>query len=155
MDVSEVRDIFNLDSVFLIEHFHPDKCYTSRWWALSISIKCRLAVYLWHKKWLALIYTRLLMGSASPISTLRKGRTIIQFPRPLTNFHGILVSIHVSVEDLRKQIFDKWKTAAVTFPLRNLTLNPLTWKTWWAPNNASRWQMGFNSAFKGLKQDAR
>jgi len=31
-----------------------------------------------------------------------------------------------------------------------LTLNPLTWKIWWAPNNASRWQMGFNLAFKGL-----
>jgi len=31
-----------------------------------------------------------------------------------------------------------------------LTLNPLTWKIWWAPNNASKWQMGFNSAFKGL-----
>ena len=32
----------------------------------------------------------------------------------------------------------------------NLTLSPLTWRTWWAPNNASRWQMGFKSAFKGL-----
>jgi len=31
-----------------------------------------------------------------------------------------------------------------------LTLRPLTWRIWWAPNNASRWQMGFNSAFKGL-----
>jgi len=31
-----------------------------------------------------------------------------------------------------------------------LTLNPLTWKIWRAPNNASRWQMTFNSAFKGL-----
>jgi len=31
-----------------------------------------------------------------------------------------------------------------------LTLNPLMWKIWWAPNNVSRWQMGFNSAFKGL-----
>ena len=31
-----------------------------------------------------------------------------------------------------------------------LTLNPLTWKIWWAPNNASKWQMGFNSAFIGL-----
>jgi hypothetical protein len=31
-----------------------------------------------------------------------------------------------------------------------LTLNPLTCRIWWAPNNASRWQMGFNSAFKGL-----
>jgi len=32
----------------------------------------------------------------------------------------------------------------------NLTLILLTWRIWWAPNNASRWQMGFNSAFKGL-----
>jgi len=32
----------------------------------------------------------------------------------------------------------------------NLTLYLLTWRIWWAPNNASRWQMGFNWAFKGL-----
>jgi len=31
-----------------------------------------------------------------------------------------------------------------------LTLILLTSKIWWAPNNASKWQMGFNSAFKGL-----
>ena len=31
-----------------------------------------------------------------------------------------------------------------------LTLNPLTCKIWWALNNVTRWQMGFNSAFKGL-----
>jgi len=31
-----------------------------------------------------------------------------------------------------------------------LTLILLTWRIWWAPNNASRWQMGFNWAFKGL-----
>jgi len=31
-----------------------------------------------------------------------------------------------------------------------LTLNPLTWKIWWAPNNASRWQMGFNFAYNLL-----
>ena len=30
------------------------------------------------------------------------------------------------------------------------TLILLTWRIWWAPNNASRWQMGFNSTFKGL-----
>ena len=32
-----------------------------------------------------------------------------------------------------------------------LTLILLTWRIWRAPNNASRWEMGFNSAFKGLK----
>ena len=31
-----------------------------------------------------------------------------------------------------------------------LTLILLMWRKWWAPNNASKWQMGFNSAFKGL-----
>ena len=31
-----------------------------------------------------------------------------------------------------------------------LTLHPLTWKIWRAPNNASKWQMGFNLAFKEL-----
>ena len=33
-----------------------------------------------------------------------------------------------------------------------LTLKPLTWNIWWAPNNTSRWQMGFNSVFKGLNK---
>ena len=31
-----------------------------------------------------------------------------------------------------------------------LTLILLTWRKWWAPNNASKQQMGFNSGFKGL-----
>jgi len=26
----------------------------------------------------------------------------------------------------------------------------LKWSIWWAPNNTSKWQIGFNSAFKGL-----
>ena len=33
---------------------------------------------------------------------------------------------------------------------RSLTLYLLTWKIGWAPNNASKVQMGFNSAFKWL-----
>jgi hypothetical protein len=36
--------------------------------------------------------------------------------------------------------------------MANLTLSLLTWKIWWAPNNASKWQMGFNFAFKGFKK---
>jgi len=36
-----------------------------------------------------------------------------------------------------------------------LTLILLTWKIRWAPNNASRWQMGFNSMFKGLNREQR
>ena len=33
-----------------------------------------------------------------------------------------------------------------------LTLTLLTWRTWWAPTNASKWRMGFNSVFKGLNK---
>jgi hypothetical protein len=36
------------------------------------------------------------------------------------------------------------------FPETLLTLILLTWRIWRAFNNASRWQMGFNSAFIGL-----
>jgi hypothetical protein len=32
----------------------------------------------------------------------------------------------------------------------NLTLYVLTWRIWWAADNASKWQMGFYWAFKGL-----
>jgi AAA+ ATPase superfamily predicted ATPase len=34
--------------------------------------------------------------------------------------------------------------------LVSLTLTLLTWIIGWAPNNANKWQMGFNLAFKGL-----
>ena len=33
-----------------------------------------------------------------------------------------------------------------------LTLILLMWNIGWAPNNTSKWQMGFNSAFNGLKE---
>ena len=41
------------------------------------------------------------------------------------------------------------------YDIRSLRVNDLTlillmWRKWWAPNNASKQQMGFNSAFKGL-----
>jgi hypothetical protein len=32
----------------------------------------------------------------------------------------------------------------------HLTLILLTWRIWRAPNNAIKWQMGFNSAYTGL-----
>jgi hypothetical protein len=34
--------------------------------------------------------------------------------------------------------------------VNDLTLTLLTWRKWWTPNNASKWQKRFNSAFKGL-----
>jgi hypothetical protein len=45
-----------------------------------------------------------------------------------------------------------WHTPAnnVKFVIFRLTFSLLTWTKWWAPTNASKWRMGFNSAFKGL-----
>jgi len=37
--------------------------------------------------------------------------------------------------------------ANVAVPLTHILL---TWRIRWAPNNASRWQVGFNAPFKGL-----
>ena len=37
----------------------------------------------------------------------------------------------------------------------DLTLILLTWTIWRAPTNASKWRMGFNSAFKGLTRNER
>jgi len=34
--------------------------------------------------------------------------------------------------------------------LAYLALILLMWRIWWAANNASKWQVGLNSAFKGL-----
>jgi hypothetical protein len=36
----------------------------------------------------------------------------------------------------------------------DLTLILLTWTKWWASASASKWRMGFNSAFKGLNKIA-
>jgi len=43
--------------------------------------------------------------------------------------------------------------AYISDELIHLTLILLKWRIWWAPNNASRWQMGFNSAFKELSEE--
>jgi len=41
-------------------------------------------------------------------------------------------------------------SSATLFHERILTLTLLMWRIWWASNNARKWQMGFNSAFRGL-----
>jgi hypothetical protein len=39
--------------------------------------------------------------------------------------------------------------------VNDFTLILLTWRKWSTPNNASKWQMGFNSAFKGLNSSTK
>ena len=60
-------------------------------------------------------------------------------------FSGNLVCINLSKSG------GKNVESTAKFSFTSLTLILQAWIIWWAPNNASRWQMGFNSAFKGLK----
>jgi hypothetical protein len=45
---------------------------------------------------------------------------------------------------------DLYRTWTWTPALFQLTLILLMWRIGWAPNNTSKWQMEFNSVFKGL-----
>jgi hypothetical protein len=58
----------------------------------------------------------------------------------------------------QRQLRAKWLQYSTIFFfafVSLLTLILLTWRIGLAPNNASKWQMGFNSAFKGLKLSRR
>ena len=62
-----------------------------------------------------------------------------------------LLTDHTTIS-LQQNLLQK---ASLTCSFRNcitiLTLTLLTWTIWRAPTNASKWRMGFNSAFKGLR----
>jgi len=55
----------------------------------------------------------------------------------------------VNNDSKRREKFVRIKIINYNIKCLSLILNPLTWKIRRATNNASRWQMGFNSAFKG------
>jgi hypothetical protein len=63
------------------------------------------------------------------------------------------------MEMISDQLIGYWRWSVISWldtlqrrinKLIILTFILPTWRIWWAPNNASRWQMGFNFAFKGL-----
>ena len=51
-----------------------------------------------------------------------------------------------------KQKLSNGLRSVLSFVRSVLTLILLTWRICWAPNNAKKWQMGFNSACKGLNK---
>ena len=74
-----------------------------------------------------------------------------------TIFFHFLSNVSLSfLQIMRKYIsarlLDKGET--ISMPFVSLTLTLLMCRIWWAPNDASKWQMGFNPAFKGLKYTA-
>jgi hypothetical protein len=49
-----------------------------------------------------------------------------------------------------QQVQDRLQWPKIMWPVINLTLILPTWTIWWAPSNTRKWEMGFNSALKGL-----
>ena len=81
------------------------------------------------------------------VSFCTKSHFCIKWIALFTNFKTFKTAYHLP---------QSWVTWIQSMPFQPtsirsiLTLNPLTCRIWWIPNNASKWQMGFNSAFKGL-----
>jgi len=80
------------------------------------------------------------------------GITVYEIFYPVTKKNGLEIPLTDS------DWFQEWKSYYSMFFLTTsdrVTFILLTWRIWWAPNNASKWQMGFNSAFKGLTNERR
>jgi hypothetical protein len=73
-------------------------------------------------------------------------------------FWGVVPSVKKTTSPRARpseNIMSKKKPPSCVYPslwqgwdFKPLTLILLMWRIWWAPNNASKWQTGFNSAFK-------
>ena len=63
----------------------------------------------------------------------------------INTLYGQNVELYIKTQSVPRS-----KHSVSVIKTSQLTLILLTWRKWWAPNNASKWQMGFNSAFKGL-----
>ena len=62
-----------------------------------------------------------------------------------------LTSLYVYISICKLHVSVPLKIVRLSYKLNSLlTLILLTWRIWWAPNNASKWHMGFNSVFTGL-----
>ena len=66
-----------------------------------------------------------------------------------TSFSQCVLGLPIGLLDMG---FHLLIAIVISWPLCSLssTLILLTWRIWWAPNNASKWQMGFNLACKWL-----
>ena len=65
--------------------------------------------------------------------------------------HQLFIDFQKAYDSVRRGVLYKILIEfGILRKLVRVTLNPLNWRKLRALNNASKWQMGFNSAFKGL-----
>ena len=101
-----------------------------------------------------------MIRSIKQASVAKNYNSTIKWWHLATNSHVLLLFIFV-YKILVSQSAKQWKnnnmktkhgthSSESNLSSVTLTLILLTWWIRWAPNNASKWQMGFNSAFKRL-----
>jgi hypothetical protein len=98
-------------------------------WYFDTVYDCRLMLIFWHCVWL---------GWCWYFDTVYDCGLMLKFQ--MNMMHSCSLQSYVVPKPRRLSSQDK----------QPLTLTLRTWRIWWAPNNASKWQIGFNSAFKGL-----
>jgi len=64
--------------------------------------------------------------------------------RDVTVYLAVSVFTFSPISSLATTKFYLFFFIALRLPSNILTLILLTWRIWWAPNNADKWQMGFN-----------
>ena len=88
-------------------------------------------------------------------STRREKGEVKPAPRSRVTSHNIWSrsNSQISTFNKKKSLFNYTVVySRQTLFTKCLTPILLTWTIWRAPTNASKWRMGFNSAFKGLMQ---
>ena len=89
----------------------------------------------------------------SRLNKWKASATIYKRRKLSIDLHPPMEKINLHYEEqkkLVKVVFMKTHSLVREYKAMNLTLILLTWTIWRAPTNASKWRMGFNSAFKGL-----
>jgi hypothetical protein len=112
----------------------------------------------WNSSAIALLplgHNRACNGVILPFNSMKKTSAweVNRSDTPHTHYSLWNPTLHYRVQKKRVVGFYTWTTEvqATSFHPITLTLILLMWWIWWAPNNSSKWQMGFNSAFQGLK----
>jgi hypothetical protein len=88
------------------------------------------------------------------LDDLKEKEKKVELERESTRSHSVRKSLWKRLCTCRKADYvnERWFSENSNFfpSPHTLTLILLMWRIWWAPNNATKWQMPFNSAFKVL-----
>ena len=113
--------------------------WINSWWQTDeLSETCRVS---WQNKFVKLVH---LVGFITNKSVTMHGHINVKKKFPVIIIH------HPRAVSRWSNFYRSRPSWFLIDNIPQLTLILLTWRIWWAPNNASKWQMGINSAFRRL-----